>query len=125
MATARKKKSRTRQGVTLATLRKLAMRLPEVEEGTSYGTLAFRVKGRLLARLREDDESLVVRSDFDEREILIEADPRTYFITDHYRNSPMLLVHLSVIEAGELGALLEESWRRVAPKRALAAFDAR
>lgn len=125
MPTARKKKSRTRQGVTLATLRKLAMRLPEVEEGTSYGTLAFRVKGRLLARLREDDESLVVRSDFDEREILIEADPRTYFITDHYRNSPMLLVHLSVIEAGELGALLEESWRRVAPKRALAAFDAR
>lgn len=125
MPTARKKKSRTRQGVTLATLRKLAMRLPEVEEGTSYGTLAFRVKGRLVARLREDDESLVVRSDFDEREILIEADPRTYFITDHYRNSPMLLVHLSVIEAGELGALLEESWRRVAPKRALAAFDAR
>ena len=125
MATAGKKKSRTRQGVTLATLRKLAMRLPEVEEGTSYGTLAFRVKGRLVARLREDDESLVVRSDFDEREILIEADPRTYFITDHYRNSPMLLVHLSVVEAGELGALLEESWRRVAPKRALAAFDAR
>ena len=125
MATARKKKSRTRQGVTLATLRKLAMRLPEVEEGTSYGTLAFRVKGRLLARLREDDESLVVRSDFGEREILIEADPRSYFITDHYRNSPMLLVHLSVVEAGELGALLEESWRRVAPKRALAAFDAR
>ncbi len=125
MATARKKKSRTRQGVTLATLRNLAMRLPEVEEGTSYGTLAFRVKGRLLARLREDDESLVVRSDFDEREVLIEADPRTYSITDHYRNSPLLLVHLSVIEAGELGALLEESWRRVAPKRALAAFDAR
>jgi hypothetical protein len=125
MATKRSKRSRTKHGVTLATLRKLAMRLPEVEEGTSYGTLAFRVKGKLLARLRDDDESLALRSDFDERAILIEADPDTYFITDHYLNHPMLLVHLSVIEAGELEALLEESWRRVAPKRALAAFDAR
>jgi hypothetical protein len=125
MATARSKRSRTKQGVTLATLRRLARRLPEVEEGTSYGTLACRVKGKLLARLREDDESLALRSDFDEREILIEADPDTYFITDHYRNHPLLLVHLSSIEAGELEALLEESWRLVAPKRALAAFDAR
>lgn len=58
MATARSKRSRTKQGVKLATLRRLARRLPEVEEGTSYGTLAFRVKGKLLARLREDDESL-------------------------------------------------------------------
>ena len=111
--------------VTHAKLRKLAMALPEVEEGTSYGTLAFRVKGKFFARLRDDDESLVIRSDFVEREVLMEADPEVFFITDHYRDHPMLLVRLSAVAADELADLLEASWRRVAPKRVLAAFDAR
>ena len=120
---ARKKKARSKLGVTLAALRKLAMQLPEAEEGTSYGTLAFRVKGKLFARLRDDDGVLVIRSDFDEREILMEAAPGTYFITDHYLNYPMLLVRLSAVDAAELEEILEHSWRRVAPKRVLAALD--
>jgi hypothetical protein len=28
--------------------------LPDVEEGTSYGTPAFRFKGKLIARLHEE-----------------------------------------------------------------------
>jgi hypothetical protein len=34
------------------TVRQLALALPEVTEGTSYGTPAFHVRGKLLARLR-------------------------------------------------------------------------
>ena len=55
----------------------------------------------------------------------MEADPEVFFITDHYRDHPMLLVRLSAVAADELADLLEASWRRVAPKRVLAAFDAR
>ena len=44
---------REREPVTFQTVRELSLALPEVEEGTSYGTLAFKVRGKLMARLKE------------------------------------------------------------------------
>lgn len=38
------------------TVRAVALALPGVEEGTCYGTPAFRVRGKFLLRLREDGE---------------------------------------------------------------------
>ena len=49
----------------------------------SYGTPAFKVGGKLIARLREDSETLVAGTTFDERGELMAAEPETYFITDH------------------------------------------
>ena len=46
---------------TFDTVREIALSLPGVEEGTSYGTAAFRVRGKFLARLREDGETLALR----------------------------------------------------------------
>ena len=110
--------------VTYDTVRELALALPGVEEGTSYGTPALRVGGKLLARLREDGDSLVVKTDFDEREMLMQADPAAFFITEHYRNYPAVLVRLSSIGRAELGDLLERAWRRTAPRRLVASLDA-
>ena len=47
-----------RSRVTLATVRRLALAFPGVEEGLSYGTPGFRVRGKFLARLWEDGETL-------------------------------------------------------------------
>lgn len=110
--------------VGLKQLSRLALALPGVEEGTSYGTTAWRVRKKLLARLREDGESLVVKTgSLDERDALIEADPKTYYITDHYLNYPSVLVRLARVSSEELGDLIEEEWRRVAPKRLVAEYD--
>ena len=100
----------------LQTVRKIALALPGVEEGTSYGTPAFRVAKKFIARFWEDGETLVVRIDIAHREILIAADPATFFITDHYRNYPAILVRLGVVHPAQLRDLIEESWRRSAPK---------
>jgi hypothetical protein len=94
--------------------------LPGVEEGTSYGTRALRVKGKFLARLREDGESLVIKVEMIEREHLMRSDPRTFFITDHYRDYPSVLIHLSKVKPALLRELIEQCWRRAAPKRLLA-----
>jgi hypothetical protein len=102
-------------------VRRLALALPDVEEGTSYGTPAFRVRGKLFARLHEDGESLVVRIAFQEREILMDADPKTFHITAHYLSYPMMLVRLATVRPGELRTLLADSWRQVAPARLAAA----
>jgi hypothetical protein len=114
-------RARRSRAVTLATVRRLALALPDVEEGTSYGTPAFRVRGKLFARLHEDGESLVVRIAFQEREILMDADPKTFHITAHYLSYPMMLVRLATVRPGELRTLLADSWRQVAPARLAAA----
>jgi hypothetical protein len=110
--------------VTLEQLSRLALALPGVEEGTSYGTRAWRVRKKFMARLRDDDTVLVVRTgSIDERDALIAADPKTFFITDHYRNYPAVLVRLARAKRAEVADLLEEEWRRVAPKRLVAQYD--
>jgi hypothetical protein len=109
--------------VTFATVRRMALQFPGVEEGSSYGTPALRVKGKFLARLKEDGGTLVVRIDQDEREAWMAADPETFFITNHYRGWPAMLVRLSSVDRGELRKLLELAWRRSAPKRLIAERD--
>jgi hypothetical protein len=88
-----------------------------VEEGSSYGTPAFRVRGKFFARMREDGESVVIRTDPVERDMLLQADPESFFITDHYRDYPLMLVRLACVRADVLRDLLQQSWHAVAPKR--------
>jgi hypothetical protein len=104
-------------GATLDTVRALALALPGMEEGTSYGTPAFKVSGKLIARLREGGEELVLRVDLDARDLLMRAEPQTFFITDHYAGHPLVLVRLAKVKPALLGELLEEAWKSVAPKR--------
>ena len=103
--------------VTFATVREMALSLDGVEEGTSYGTPAFRVYGTLFVRLREDPDSLVIRMDADDRKELMAADPDTYYITDHYRNYPWMLIRLSRVHPDALRDLLHMAWRFAAPKK--------
>jgi hypothetical protein len=111
--------------VDIATLRRLALALPDVEEGTAYGTPAWRVRKKLFARLREDQETVAVRVERSERELLTGAEPAVFFITDHYRAYAWVLVRLAAIPEDELAEVLEESWRRAAPKRLVRERDAR
>ena len=112
-----------RARVTPATVRRLALALPGVEEGLSYGTPGFRVRGRFLARLWEDDETLVVKCGDDERDFRMQADPETFFVTAHYRGYPIVLVRLARVREEDLEAVLEEAWRRLAPKRLVKEYD--
>ena len=110
---------RSKGRVSYDVVRELALALPGVEEGTSYGTPALKVHGKLIARLKEDGESLVIRIGFLERQELMDVDPEVFYITDHYLNYPAMLVHLSKVRRGVIRQLLEQAWRRTAPKHLL------
>jgi hypothetical protein len=110
--------------VTFDAVREVDQALPGAAESTSYGTPAFRVRGRLFLRLREEGDVLVVKIDFADREALIAERPAVYFLTDHYRNGAWVLVRLPVIGRGELRRIVTASWRYAAPPRLVAAFDA-
>ena len=97
--------------------------LPGVKEGTLNGTPAFRVRGKFLARLRNDGETLAVRCDPDEREARIAADPKAFFITEHYRAHPAVCVRLSAVKPADLRSVLESAWRRSAGKKLIAEHD--
>jgi hypothetical protein len=104
-------------GLDFDAVARLAQRLPEVEVGTSYGTPALKVKKKLFARLWEDGETLVLKLSFVVRDHLIASEPDVFFLTDHYRNYPYVLVRLPRVTKAKLAPLLEESWRQVAPTR--------
>jgi hypothetical protein len=101
------------------TIRRIALSFAGVEEGTSYGTLAFRVSKKFLCRMKEDGESLAIRMDFGEREMLIEGEPETFYITEHYCNYPMVLVRLPKVHPEELKRIFANAWRQYAGKRLL------
>ena len=95
------------------------MSFPGVEEGPSYGTLAFRVRKKLICRMKEDGETLAIRMEFGEREILVEGEPETFYFTEHYRNYPMVLVRMPKLHPDELERIFGNAWRRFASKRLL------
>jgi len=73
-------------GGYLPFIRRVLLALPGSSEGICFGTPAFYVSGKLLARMKEDGKALVVYApDRDEWTV---RDNVTLFITDHYRNYP-------------------------------------
>jgi hypothetical protein len=92
--------------LSLAVIRRTVSALPNVEEGTSYGTPAWRWKGKLLARLHQDGESIVLKVANETRDHLLQADPETFFITDHYIGYPTVLARLDKLSAADLKKLL-------------------
>ena len=105
-------------------VRAVALTLPGVEEGASYGTPGFKVNGKFLTRLRAEDNSLVlVDVSFDEREMLMQAEPGVFHITPHYKNYPSVLARMDSVDPGSLRNLLERRWRHVAPRRMVKAYD--
>ena len=104
----------------------IASRFEGVEEGTSYGTPSLKVRGKFMARLRTNPDALVVRTiDLADRDALLKGDPGVFFITPHYEGYPAVLVRLEAVEETMLAELIEDAWRLQAPKRVVAAHDAR
>jgi len=97
--------------VTYETIRRLGLTLPNVEESTSYGTPALKVNKQLFVRLHQDLDKVVFKMPFDRREELMAGDPETYFITDHYRDYPYVLVSLANVREEALRDLLNTAYR--------------
>jgi|SRR5882724_6361207 len=111
--------------MTFDDVRKLALAWPEVEDGSSYGTPALKVRKKLLARLREDGDSLVMPGvPQDERDMLVASQPKLFYFTDHYRDYPMVLLRLSKAKPASVEPLLRRRWLSLASKAAVKAYEA-
>jgi len=72
--TSASKSGTKRVAVTFAQVRLAAQAFPGVEDSTSYGTPALKVRGKLLARVHQSGECFVLRADLLDREILMQSD---------------------------------------------------
>lgn len=94
----------------LARVRTLAKKLPDVEEGTTFGFPAFKVRGKTFAWFPKKKEvepgTLAVRMSLLERDFRISAEPAVYYVTPHYRDYPSILARADLMTDKALGELL-------------------
>jgi len=106
-------------------MREICLSFPGAAEGRSYGAPAFLVNKKFFTRLRRDDASVVLMEvGFDEREMLMEAEPETFHFTAHYKDYPCVLARIATLHPGSFRNFLERRWRKIAPKAAIKAWDA-
>lgn len=103
---------------------RIALSLPGAEASTSYGTPSVKVRGKFLSRWRTEAEGAVaIRCDFLDRQILLQAQPEVYFLTDHYRDYPAVLMRVDKASRAAMTDALERAWRLVAPAKLIRLRD--
>ena len=113
--------------MTAAQVRTLALSLPEASEAPHLDRASFRVGKKIFATMTADGAEAMVRVAPRPRlHALPKAQPEVFFSHGGWtERNGSLGVRLAGADAAELRALVVDSWRHVATKRALAAFDAR
>ena len=111
--------------MTLEEMEAIVMAFPGAEKGMSYGRPSYKVNGKFFTRLRREDDSLVLLEvSFDEREMLIEAEPETFHFTSHDKDYPSVLARMASLHPGSFRNFLDRRWRRIAPKKLVKERDA-
>jgi hypothetical protein len=110
--------------MTDAELRALALALPEAVEKPHMARTSFRVRERIFATISEDrTQAMVFVDDARRRYGLIEEQPESFVSLGGWTRMGALGVVLAKVDRELLRELLVASWRRIAPKRALTAYD--
>ena len=103
----------------------IVMAFPGAEKGVSYGSPAYKLNGKFFTRLRGADQSLVIMDvGFDEREMLMEAEPATFHLTAHYKDFPCVLARMESLHPGSFRNFLDRRFRKIAPKKLVRDYDA-
>lgn len=107
--------------VTFDAVKAVALTLPDVEATTKYdGSPVLKARGSFMAGIAmhpsAERDTLVVRVASEERDWLLEDAPDTYYVTDHYRKYPVVLVRLLRLDRDALHDLLSASWRLAVAK---------
>jgi hypothetical protein len=111
--------------VTFELLRAMVLALPETEETTSWDARSFKVNGKVILYWNPTHDAPVFKEPVEERDFLIEADPETFFTTDHHRPHGLVLARPDSLDPRWAAANIERVWRAQAKKRSVRDFDAR
>jgi len=92
-------------------------------DASTYGRSGFKIGKKFLCAFNQEENAIAIRISFDERELLMSTAPKIYYVTDHYRPHPAMLVSLKHVSEQELRKLIERRWRETAPAKLVKAYD--
>jgi hypothetical protein len=107
----------------LSRVRAIAKKLPDVEEGTTFGYPAFKVNGKAFAwfpKKKEVEEGTMgVRMSILERDHRVYSNPKIFYVTPHYRDYDAVLARVAEMSSAQLRELLQSGYDFIAamPKR--------
>jgi hypothetical protein len=108
------------RGSSFKAVESIGRTLPDVEVTTSWGQPTLKVRGRMFVCIAShksaEPNTLVVMMDFADRDALIEDDPDTYYLKEHYVNYPCVLVRLSRVHSDALHDLVTGAHRYISAK---------
>ena len=102
-------------------VRELALALPEAEEKEHWGRPSFRVRNKIFATLWENERRAVVKVPKEIQSALVASAPQTFFHPGNFQG--VVGIELAHVEPDELKRLMIESWRLMAPRRLVQAYD--
>ncbi|MEV0648353.1 MmcQ/YjbR family DNA-binding protein [Phytomonospora sp. NPDC050363] len=113
--------------VTYEQVREWVLELPGGREVhvAEWGHPTLRVGDKILAMGQEGGTELSVKAGRQEQAELLAASPEVYEKAAYVGRFGWVRVDLEKVDPGELRDLVEEAWRRTAPKKAVREFDAR
>ena len=88
---------------------RLAESLAGVRRTTQEGLAEWRYHGRLVAR-QLDDAHLVVRADFEYRDLILRQFPRTFSVPTRYIKHMMVVADIASGDRGAVEDALEAAW---------------
>ena len=98
-------------------VRRFGLQLPNVEEGTSFGSPALKVGGTMFACIptnkQAEPDSIVVRLSFTERDLRVSFAPAIYYVKPHYEGYTCVLARVKLLDDDGLKELLETAWQFV------------
>lgn len=107
-------------------VRQIALSFPGVTEHQAFGRPTLRIGKRFLACIAKiDDDTLCLKvPDPIQRDVFLDSNPDTYYLTEHYANFECLLVRMPNVDPDELRDLIEGAWLAYAPKKLVATYQA-
>lgn len=108
--------------LTLAQARAIALAFPRAEESSHHGTPDFRVRNKIFATLRAEENVSVLKLPVASHAGLIASQPRA-FVTNAWSKQGWLGVRLAEITGAEYRELVATAWRGIAPKKLIAEWD--
>ena len=94
--------------LTRAEAWKIALGLPGAEERPWFNKPCAFIHDRFLSRVHDVEEAVVLQvASMEMRDMMLEAEPELFYITNHYRSFPFLLARLSGLTRTSYRQMLE------------------
>jgi hypothetical protein len=103
--------------ISKAEARKIMLAMKGASEAPYFGKPAVFYAESFVGRVHDKEEAVALRvGTIEMRDVMLEAEPRLFYITDHYKPWPMLLARLKELDRTTLKELVIARMREIDAK---------